>query len=116
MAPQIEVKGSRKAGLLGCGGDQVLQVGGRCGVETWARQGIERTRIDCVVAAPATCDPCPKEDEGIPAGEGGKELTVLRLAEWVGERVAELTSDRQHPYIPLLTEFPVGRPLLYGGP
>lgn len=39
----------------------------------------------------------------------------LRLAEWVGQRVAELTSDRQHPYIPLLTQFPLGRPLLYAG-
>jgi hypothetical protein len=46
------------------------------------------------------------------AGEGGGELTVRGLAEWVGDRVAELTWDRQHPYISLLTEFPVGRPVL----
>ncbi|MFQ6134157.1 MAG: hypothetical protein ACE5R4_19090, partial [Armatimonadota bacterium] len=50
------------------------------------------------------------------AGEAGPELDALTLAGWVGKRVAELTGDRQHPYVPLLTQFPLGRPLLHATP
>lgn len=49
-------------------------------------------------------------------GKAGRELDPMTLAGWVGSRVAELTLDRQHPYIPLLTEFPARRPILYAGP
>jgi len=37
------------------------------------------------------------------------------LEDFVGGRVAELTKGRQHPYVPIRTQFPAGTPILIGG-
>lgn len=37
-------------------------------------------------------------------------------AGYVGSRVAELTENRQHPYVPIRTQFPAGTPLLLAVP
>lgn len=45
-------------------------------------------------------------------GKCGPKLSPGVLEDYVGGRVAELTSGRQHPYVPLRTQFPAGAPLL----
>jgi uncharacterized caspase-like protein len=47
------------------------------------------------------------------AGEAAKRLPPGTLADYVGGRVAELTSNRQHPHI-RISDYPAGKPLLMG--
>jgi uncharacterized caspase-like protein len=47
-------------------------------------------------------------------GGAGKRLSPGVLEDYVGARVAQLTNDRQHPYVPIRTQFPAGTPLLLG--
>jgi len=47
-------------------------------------------------------------------GKAGRSLTPGVLEDYVGRRVAELTGDRQHPYVPIRTQFPAGTPLFLG--
>jgi WD40 repeat protein len=48
-------------------------------------------------------------------GKAGRTLSPGVLEDFVGRRVAELTKDRQHPYVPIRTQFPAGTPILHGG-
>jgi len=48
------------------------------------------------------------------SGEAGKRLPPGTLADYVGGRVRELTSDRQSPHI-RMSDYPAGKPLLVGG-
>ena len=48
-------------------------------------------------------------------GEAGARLTPGVLEDFVAGRVAELTKDRQHPYVPIRTQFRAGTPILIGG-
>ncbi len=45
-------------------------------------------------------------------GRCGSRLSPGVLEDYVGTRVAELTGGRQHPYVPIRTQFPAGTPLL----
>lgn len=45
-------------------------------------------------------------------GRCGTRLSPGLLEDYVGSRVAELTAGRQHPYVPIRTQFPAGSPLL----
>jgi len=48
-------------------------------------------------------------------GRAGQRLSPGVLEDFVGSRVAELTQGRQHPYVPIRTQFPAGTPILRGG-
>lgn len=49
------------------------------------------------------------------SGEAGRRLSPGVLEDFVGTRVVELTKGRQHPYVPIRTQFPAGTPILMGG-
>ena len=48
-------------------------------------------------------------------GQSGGRLSPGVLEDFVGSRVSELTGGRQHPFVPLRTQFPAGTPILLGG-
>jgi len=49
-------------------------------------------------------------------GACGQRLSPGVLEDYVGSRVAELTANRQHPYVPIRTQFPAGTPVLLATP